>query len=146
MSRINSTRDGPKVPRSAQSGDIVGQRLLKPYGVGFGPRLFLCFAGFSFHGSKHKVHWGGGMSAARRLGVGFSYAAIAALGVLYALFEQHQLDQLTHFINELLPLLFILILAFAVYCATRISVSVLKELSGVSRAAHATLHVGYGMK
>ena len=40
----------------------------------------------------------------------------------------------------------ILILVFAVYGLFRTAVSVLRELNGVPRAAHATLHADYGKK
>ena len=74
------------------------------------------------------------------------YAAIAGLGAAYAIFEHHQANRLVHFINEMMPSFLILILLFIVYVLFRTAVSVLKELNGVSLAAHATLHVDYGKK
>ena len=86
------------------------------------------------------------MSTARKLGLALFYAAIAGLGATYAVFEHHQANRLVHFINEMMPSFLILILVFMVYGVFRTVVSVLKELNGVSRAAHATLHVDYGKK
>ena len=86
------------------------------------------------------------MSTARKLGLGLFYAAIAGLGAAYAVFEHHQANRLVHFINEMMPSFLILILVFVVYGLFRTAVSVLKELNGVSLAAHATLYVDYGKK
>ena len=86
------------------------------------------------------------MSAAQRIGVGLFYAAMAVLGAAYAVFEHHQANRLVHFINEMMPSFLILILVFVVYGLFRTAVSVLRELNGVSRAAHATLYVDYGKK
>ena len=86
------------------------------------------------------------MSTARKLGLGLFYAAIAGLGAAYAVFEQHQANRLVHFLNEMMPSFLILILVFIIYGLLRTAVSLLKELNGVSRAVHATLHVDYGKK
>jgi mannose/fructose/N-acetylgalactosamine-specific phosphotransferase system component IID len=86
------------------------------------------------------------MSTAQRLGVGLFYAAMAVLGAAYAVFEHHQASRLAHFIKDVMPAFLILILVFVVYALFRTVVSVLKELNGVSRAAHATLHADYAKK
>ena len=86
------------------------------------------------------------MSIVRKLGLGLLYAAIAGLGAAYAVFEHHQANRLVHSINEMMPSFLILILVFIVYGLFRTAVSVLKQLNGVSLAAHATLHVDYGKK
>jgi membrane associated rhomboid family serine protease len=86
------------------------------------------------------------MSTAQKFAVGLFYAAIAGLGAAYAVFEHHQANRLVHFVNEIIPSFLILILVFFVYGLFRTAVSVLKELNGVSRAAHATLHMDYGKK
>jgi mannose/fructose/N-acetylgalactosamine-specific phosphotransferase system component IID len=86
------------------------------------------------------------MTTAQRVGVGLFYAAMAVLGAAYAVFEHHQADRLTHFIKELMPAFLVLILVLAVYGLLRKVVSVLKELNGVCRAAHATLHANYSKK
>ena len=86
------------------------------------------------------------MSGAQKLGVVLFYAAIAALGAASALLEHHQGNRLVHFINETMPSFLILILAAALYGLFRTAVSVLKELKGASRTAHATLYEGYGKK
>ena len=86
------------------------------------------------------------MSIARKLGLGLLYASIAGLGAAYAVFEHHQANRLVHFINEMMPSFLILILMFVIYRLFRTAVSAVKELNGVSQAAHATLHVDYGKK
>jgi hypothetical protein len=86
------------------------------------------------------------MNNAQRLGVALFYAATAALGAAYAIFEQHQANLLGHAIKEVMPALFILIVAFVVFALFRTVVSVLRRLNGVSRAAHATLYADYGKK
>ena len=84
------------------------------------------------------------MSTAQRLAVGLFYAAIAVLGATYAVFEHHQTNRLVHSINEMLPSFLIIVLVLVVYGLLRTAVSVLAELDGVARAAHAKLHEGYG--
>ena len=86
------------------------------------------------------------MSAVQRLAVVLFYAAIAGLGVAYALFEHHQANRLVLFIKEMTPSFVILILTAVVYGLLRTAVSVLEELKGASRTAHATLYEGYGKK
>ena len=71
---------------------------------------------------------------------------LRGLGAAYAVFEHHPANRLVHSINEAMPSFLILILAFIVYALFRTAVSVLKQLNGVSLAAHATLHVDYGKK
>ena len=117
--------------RAATSGFVAELAIQDCRGVGFGRR--------PFHANDPVRGTGGApdrMSIAQRLGVGLFYAAIAALGTLYALFEHHRFEQLAHFIKETLPL----------FCLVRTVVLVLRELSGVSPAAQAKLHVGYGKK
>jgi hypothetical protein len=46
----------------------------------------------------------------------------------------------------MMPSFLILILVFVVYGLFRTAVSALRELNGVSLAAHATLYVDYGKK
>lgn len=86
------------------------------------------------------------MSTAQRLGLGLVYTAIAASGAAYAFFEHHQIYRLAHFIREAMPAFLILTLVSLIYGLFQTVVSVLKELNGVSRAAHATLHADYGKK
>ena len=84
------------------------------------------------------------MSAAQRLGIGLFYSAMAALGAAYAVFEHHQASRLAHFIKDAIPAFLILIVALIAYAFFRIVISALKELDGISRAAHATLYADYG--
>src|SRR5690349_821023 len=70
----------------------------------------------------------------------------ATLGSGYAVFEHHQVNRLTHFIKDIMPIFVILMLVFVVYGLCRTAVSVRKQLDGVSRAAHSWLHVDYGKK
>ena len=86
------------------------------------------------------------MSAAQRLGIALVYAAIAASGAAYAVFEHHQAHRLAHLIRDAMPAFLMLTLVVLVYGLFRTVVSALKELNGVSRAAHATRHVDYGKK
>jgi hypothetical protein len=86
------------------------------------------------------------MSMARRLGVVLFYVAIAVLGGAYAVFEHHQVNRLAYFLKEMMPMFLILISVFVVYGLFRTAVSILKQLDGVSRAAHAWLHVDYGKR
>ena len=86
------------------------------------------------------------MSTVRRLVAGgLFYASIAALGAAYALLENHP-DRLVHLIEELMPAFLILALVIAVYCVFRAMVSALRELDGVSEAAHVTLYANYRKK
>jgi hypothetical protein len=84
------------------------------------------------------------MSTTQKLGVGLLYASIAVLGAGYAVFEDHQTHRLAHFLKEIMPAVLILILVLGIYGLVHTALSILRELSGVSQAAHATLHVDYG--
>jgi hypothetical protein len=84
------------------------------------------------------------MSPAQKLGVGLLYAAIAVSGAAYAVLENHEVDRLAHFFKETVPALLVLILVLVVYGFVRRALSIFKELSGASQAAHAALHVDYG--
>jgi membrane associated rhomboid family serine protease len=86
------------------------------------------------------------MSRPQKLGVGLFYAAIAVLGAVCAIFENHRDNWLGHSIKEVMPAFLILVLVFVVYALFRMLVSVLKRLNGVARAAHATLHADYRKK
>jgi hypothetical protein len=91
------------------------------------------------------------MSRAQKLVLVFVYASVAVLGATYAVFEDHQVNRLVHFINEmmssfLIPSFLILVPVVVVWGFFRTAVSVRKELDGVSRAAHTTLHMDYGKK
>jgi len=86
------------------------------------------------------------MNTAQRLGVGLFYAAIAALGAAYALLEHGRANWLVQFFEKLMPILLILALVIAIYRLFRMIASVLRELDGVSRAAHAVLYSNYRKK
>jgi branched-subunit amino acid transport protein AzlD len=86
------------------------------------------------------------MSAAQKLGVALVYAAVAASGAAYAIFEHHQANRFVHHVKDLMPAFLVLLLVFLVYGLFRTVVSVLEELNGVSRAAEATRHADYGKR
>ena len=87
-----------------------------------------------------------GARTRRTLGVGLIYAAMALSGAVYGLFELHQTDWLLHFFKELMPALLILALVLVIYGLVQAIASVLRQIRGASRAAHATLHTNYGRR
>ena len=84
------------------------------------------------------------MSKAQKLELGLLYAAITLSGAVYALYELHQIDRLVHSLDKLMPPFIFLVLVLVIYGLFRMAVSVLKGISGVCQAAHATLYANYG--
>lgn len=116
---------------------VIGARFMLRRALG---SLSFTEAGLKLSGGEYR------MSGTQKLGLGLFYAAMAGLGAAYAIFENHQANQLVHFVNELVPSFLILILVVLVYGLFRRAVSVLKQLNGVSGAAHATLYEDYGIQ
>ena len=84
------------------------------------------------------------MSKAQKLELGLLYAAITLSGAVYALYELHQIDRLVHTLDKLMPPFIFLVLVLVIYGLVRMAASVLKGISGVCQAAHATLYANYG--
>jgi xanthine/uracil permease len=80
------------------------------------------------------------MSKAQKLELGLFYAAITLSGAVYALYELHQMDRLVHALEELMPPFIFLVFVLVICGLFRMAASVLKGISGVCQAAHATLY------
>jgi len=83
------------------------------------------------------------MNKAQKLELGLLYAAITLSGAVYALYELHQIDRLLHALKELMPPLIFLVFVLVICGLFRMAASVLKGISGVCQAAHATLYANY---
>jgi hypothetical protein len=84
------------------------------------------------------------MSKGQKLELGLLYAAITLSGAVYALYELHQIDRLVHALEQLMPPFIFLVFVVAIYGLFRMAASVLRGISGVCQAAHATLYANYG--
>ena len=84
------------------------------------------------------------MSKAQKLELALLYAAITLAGAVYALYELHQIDRLVHALEELMPPFIFLVFVLVICGLFRMAASVLKGISGVCQAAHATLYANYG--
>ena len=84
------------------------------------------------------------MSKAQKLELGLFYAAITLSGAVYAFYELHQIDRLVHALEELMPPFIFLVFVLVICGLFRMAASVLRGISCVCQAAHATLYANYG--